>query len=237
MSFENKLDRPLLPETPRDRLGPLIREEVYLEDRTFSLTRPGESDRLLDDPTVRANFEADEYMPYWADLWPGARMLGKYLLRQSWPPGLVALEVGCGLGLPGVVALSLGMRVIFSDYDATALHFAAQNARDNGFDNFETLQMDWRFPPPGLKVPLLLASDVIYEMRNVGPLIGLVKRVLAQDGVCLLTDQDRVPAHHFRATLESEGLPYTTQLVRAGEPGGRRVKGTLYRITLPEAGA
>src|SRR5262245_55850963 len=170
MSFENKLDRPLLPETPRDRLGPLIREEIYLEDRTFSLTRPGESDRLLDDPTVRAHFEADEYMPYWADLWPGARMLGKYLLRQHWPAGLVVLEVGCGLGLPGVVALSLGMRVIFSDYDATALHFAAQNARDNGLDNFETLQMDWRFPPPGLKVPLLLASDVIYEMRNVGPL-------------------------------------------------------------------
>jgi len=233
MSFENKLDRPLLVETPRDALGPLVRETVILEGREFFISRPGQSDKLLDHPTVREHFAADEYMPYWADLWPGARMLGKTLLREpSWPPGLTALEVGCGLGLPGVVALSLGMRVIFSDYDATALHFAAENARDNGLTNFETLPMDWRFPPSGLKVPLLLASDLIYEMRNVGPLIQLVKKVLAPGGECLLTDQDRVPMHHFRQTLQDEGLNFTMQMVRAGEPGGRRVKGTLYRIRL-----
>jgi predicted nicotinamide N-methyase len=233
MSFENKLDRPLLPETPRESLGPLVRETVIMEGRSYTIVRPGESDRLLDDPTVRSNFALDEYMPYWADLWPGARMLSKALLRQSWPAGLTALEVGCGLGLPGVVALSLGMRVIFSDYDATALQFAADNARLNGFDNFELLQMDWRFPPPELRVPLLLASDLIYEMRNVAPLIQIVKKVLEPGGQCLLTDQDRVPAHHFRETLAAEGLSYTTELARAGEPGGRRLKGTLYRITLP----
>jgi predicted nicotinamide N-methyase len=231
MSFENKLDRPLLPRTPRESLGPLVREPVIVEGRTFFISHPGQSDRLLDDPTVRSHFALDEYMPYWADLWPGARMLAKNLLRQTWPAGLVALEIGCGLGLPGVVALSLGLRVVFSDYDATALDFAADNARDNGFSDFETLQMDWRFPPDGLRVPLLLASDLIYEMRNVGPLVQLVKKVLEPGGVCLLTDQDRVPAHHFRATLEAEGLPFTTQMMRAGEPGGHRVKGTLYRIS------
>jgi len=234
MSFENKLDRPLLPETPRAILGEPIRETVILEGRDYFITRPDQSDKLLDDPTVRSNFALDEYMPYWADLWPGARMLGKSLLKEkSWPPGLKALEVGCGLGLPGIVALSLGMRVIFSDYDATALHFAAENARDNGFENFETLQMDWRFPPPDLKVPLLLASDLIYEMRNVGPLLQLIKKVLAPGGECLLTDQDRLPMNHFRESLANEGLSFTMQLVRAGEPGGRRSKGTLYRIKLP----
>jgi predicted nicotinamide N-methyase len=232
MSFENKLDRPLLPETPRDSLGALVRETVLLEGRSFTITRPGQSDKLLDLPVVRSNHELDEYMPYWAELWPGARMLGKVLLRETWPTGLTALELGCGLGLPGVVALSLGMRVFFSDYDATALHFAAENARDNGFTQFETLQMDWRFPPGDLKVPLILASDLIYEMRNVEPLVWLVKKVLAPGGTCLLTDQDRVPMHHFRDTLQREGLVYSTQMVRAGEPGGRRLKGTLYRICL-----
>jgi predicted nicotinamide N-methyase len=233
MNFENKLDRPLLVETPRASLGELVRETVILEGREFFISRPGQSDRLLDDPTVRDHFIRDEYMPYWADLWPGARMLGKTLLKEpSWPTGLIALEVGCGLGLPGIVALSLGMRVIFSDYDATALHFAAENARDNGQTNFETLPMDWRFPPPDLKVPLLLASDLIYELRNVGPLIQLVKSVLAPGGECLLTDQDRMPMNHFRQTLQDEGLTFTMQMVRAGEPGGRRVKGTLYRIRL-----
>jgi predicted nicotinamide N-methyase len=234
MTPENSPDGPMLPATPRESLGPLVREQVFVDGHTLVLTRPGESERLLDCPTVRCHNLKDDYMPYWADLWPGARMLAKYLLRQQWPAGMPALEVGCGLGLAGIAALKGGLRVVFSDYDATALAFAAENARANGFTDFETLQMDWRYPPPGRKVPLLLAADVIYEMRNVAPLVALMKQVLAPGGVCLLTDQDRIPAQHFRDTLEAEGLPYATQMLRAGEPGGRRFKGTLYRITLGE---
>jgi hypothetical protein len=51
-----------------------------------------------------------------------------------------------------------------------------------------------------------------------------------------LTDQDRVPSHVLRETLAAQGLPFTTQMVRDGEPGGRRVKGTLYRIQWPAQG-
>src|SRR5262249_8725690 len=160
-------DRPPLPETPWEALGPLIRETVIVEGQTFLLHRPGESDRLLDHPTIRSAFAADEYMPYWADLWPAARMLAKVLLRATWPAGLPTLEVGCGLGLPGIVALSRGLRVTFSDYDATALRFAADNARLNGHDDFELLRMDWRYPPADRQWPLVLASDLIYEIRNV----------------------------------------------------------------------
>ncbi len=158
-------------------------------------------------------------------------MLAKAILREPWPAGLEALEVGCGLGLPGIAALAMGLRVTFSDYDATALRFAADNARLNGFDNFELLQLDWRAPPAGLRKPVVLASDLIYELRNVAPLVGLIKHVLLPGGVCLLTDQDRVPSHVLRETLTEQGLAFTTQPMRAGEPGGRRVKGTLYRIT------
>jgi predicted nicotinamide N-methyase len=219
-----------MPQTPLDALGPLVREPVIVEDRTFVISRPGESDRLLDHPSVRSAFAADEYMPYWADLWPAARMLAKAILREPWAPGQRALEIGCGLGLPGVAALAAGLRVTFSDYDATALRFAADNARANGLKDFDTLQMDWRYPPDDLQYPVLLASDLIYEMRNVAPLVALIKKMLEPGGVCLLTDQDRVPSHVLRDTLTAEGLPFTTKVMRAGEPGGRRLKGTLYRI-------
>ncbi len=222
-----------LPETPIDALGPLIQETVIVEKRSFLIGRPSDSDKLLDHPEIQAAFEKDEYMPYWADLWPAARMLAKYLVKQNWPPRLSALEVGCGLGLPGIVALALGMRVTFSDYDVTALRYAADNARANGFNDFELLPMDWRKPPADRRFSLILAADLIYEMRNVAPLVALIKQLLTPEGVCLLTDQDRVPSHVLRDTLTAEGMPFTTQMLRAGEPGGRRVKGTLYRITQP----
>jgi predicted nicotinamide N-methyase len=218
------------PEQVLDRLGPLTRERVRVEGRSFFIIRPAQADHLLDVPAIRSAFLADEYMPYWTDLWPAARMLAKAVLRERWQPGLEALEIGCGLGLPGIAALAAGLRVTFSDYDATALRFAADNARLNGFEDFRTLQLDWRYPPAGLVFPVLLGADLIYELRNVEPLVKLIKTVLAPAGLCLLTDQDRVPAVALREALQEHGLDYTTRLMRAGEPGGRRFKGTLYRI-------
>lgn len=212
-------------------LGPSVRETVLIEGRTYRIDRPGQSDKLLDHPAVQSAFEVDEYMPYWADLWPASRMLGKAILRGMWTPGTEALEIGCGLGLPGVVALSVGLRVTFSDYDPCALRFAANNARLNGFEDFRTLLLDWRNPPADLRVPLVLGSDLIYEHRNVEPLVNLIKTILLPGGQCWLTDQDRVPFYTWRETLTAQGLSFTTQIARAGEPGGRRLKGTLYQIT------
>jgi predicted nicotinamide N-methyase len=229
-----------MPVTPPEAVGEVVREHVLIEDRDFLIERPAASDTLLDHPAVRAAFAADEYMPYWADLWPAARMLAKVIVREPWPvppsgERLHALEIGCGLGLPGITAMAVGLRVTFSDYDATALAFAADNARLNGHDAFDTLQMDWRYPPHNLRVPVVLASDLVYAMVNIDPLVKLIARVLAPGGLCLLTDQDRVPSHFLREALRDVGLTYTTQTVRAGEPGGRRSKGTLYRVTRPVA--
>ena len=225
---------PLAPPTPEqilEQLGPVIHEKVIVEGQTFLIGRPEHSDRLLDQPAVWTAFDADEYMPYWADLWPAARMLAKIIKHEAWTPGTPALEIGCGLGLPGIVALSRGLQVTFSDYDPCALRFAADNARLNGYESFGLMQLDWRHPPEGLRMPVILASDLIYELRNVVPLVEFVSKVLAPGGVCLLTDQDRIPSQALRATLAEERLSFTTQVLKAGEPGGRRLKGTLYRIT------
>lgn len=223
-------ESPHLPATPAEAVGPITKEAVLVDKRVFHFCRPAESHHLLDDPYVREAFSKDEFMPYWTDIWPASRMLAKVLHRSEWPPGLLALEIGCGLGLPGVVALAKGMEVIFSDYDATALRFAADNAKLNGFDRFRTLQMDWRFPPDDLQVPLILAADLIYELRNIEPLVLLIKKMLLPDGFCLLADPDRLPASLMREALAEARLVWTTKMVRAGEPGGKRIKGTVYRI-------
>src|SRR5262245_18785160 len=189
---------PHFPETPADMLGPPIRETVIIDDHIFLIDRPSESDRLLDHPAIRSAFSTDEYMPYWADLWPASRMLARAVLRESWPQGLTALEIGCGLGLPGVAALARGIKVIFSDCDLTAMQFAARNAKLNGHSNFELLPIDWRFPPNDFQVSLILASDLVYERRHVDPLVAFIATVLAPNGLCLLTDQDRPPAPYLR---------------------------------------
>jgi predicted nicotinamide N-methyase len=225
---------PSLPLTPADAIPGTVRERVILGPTTFLIDRPENSDDMLDHPVIRAAFDRDEYMPYWADLWPSARMLAKAILAETWPAGLTALEVGCGLGLPGIAALARGLRVIFSDYDATAVRFAASNARINGFEDFVERPFDWRDPPADLRVDVLLASDLIYEARNVDPLIDLMLRVLVPGGLGLWTDQDRKPAADLRAALDRLGWYYETRMMRAGAPGGPRIEGTLYRVRRPQ---
>lgn len=226
---------PPLPATPDDALGELVREAVVIDGHRFLIDRPADPDRLLDHPATRAAFARDEYMPYWCDLWPAARMLAKAILRHDWPPGLQALELGCGLGLPGVAAMKKGMHVTFSDYDATALRFAADNARINGCTQFELLPFDWR-SPPDRRFPLVLASDLIYEARNVEPVVAVLEKLLAPDGECWLTDQDRKPAELLRRQLQDAGFRFEMEALRAGQPASPgqpaplRVKGTLYRI-------
>src|SRR5687767_4610151 len=106
------------PDVVLPRLGPPVVETMLVGDQAFLIQKPSSSD----------NAALSNYVPFWADLWPGARMLAKVIQQESWSPGIEALELGCGLGLPGIVALARGLKVTFSDHDPSALRFAAENA-------------------------------------------------------------------------------------------------------------
>jgi len=223
-------DGPFLLETPRDAFGPMVKERVIVAGRAFVIHRPDQSKKIMNHPSVQASFYANEYLPYWTDLWPAARMLAKVILLEPWTPGTPALEIGCGLGLAGIAAMSQGLKVTFADCDAGALRFSAQNARANHFHNFRQLQLDWRRPPSDLSFPIILASDLAYELRNLTPLARFIKKVLRPGGICLMTDPDRPLAPRLREELAYESLDFTTEFARVSVPGGPRVKGTLYRI-------
>ena len=103
-------------------------ESVRVGERVYDLLRPSNGDALLDDPRVIGRFERDEYLPYWATLWPAALFLADVV--AAWGPVVTdgarpeVLELGCGLGLAGLVALGLGYCIVLSDYDEDALAFA-----------------------------------------------------------------------------------------------------------------
>ena len=93
--------------------GPVVVSSFRLAGREVRVVRPGDPDRLLDDPDVLAWNRRDDYMPYWAFLWPGAVMLAEAVAREPMAAGTRALEIGCGLGLAGLVGLARGLRVAF----------------------------------------------------------------------------------------------------------------------------
>ncbi|MDB5307487.1 MAG: methyltransferase protein [Gemmataceae bacterium] len=221
---------PRIHATPPEAVGETVRETVTVEGHTFRIDRPADPNRVFAHPAVRAAQAADEYLPHWVNLWPAARMLAGAIVREPWEAPLGVLEVGCGLGLAGIAALARGLTVTFSDVDETALQFAADNARLNGFADFRTVPVDIRCPSDDMKYPVVIGSDLIYQDRLVTPLVDLLGAVLAPGGVCLITDPDRPDRKRFQWQLQEAGFAMDADPVRLDDASREVATGTLYRI-------
>jgi len=218
--------------------GPVIVTTLELSGRSIRLARPADPDRLLDAPVVIDWNRRDEYMPYWAYLWPAAFLLADAVAREPWPPpaansgALVALEIGCGLGLGGLVALARGLHVQFTDYDRAPLEFVLRSAAENGFDptRFTVRRLDWRALPDE-RFSLILGADVIYEARLVPLVANLLGTLLAPDGLGLIASPHRAAAGAFPAAVASAGLACRAEPATSQTESGRSINGTVYRIT------
>ncbi len=149
-------------------------------------------------------FERDERIPYWADLWPSARALARHLLDAPAPAGRV-LELGCGVALPSLALLSRGADVVATDYYHAALGFAQANAARNGLPALRAAPLDWRDEPALGRFPLVVAADVLYERRNAEALAALLPRVVEDGGAFLLADPGRTYLADFRARMRADG--------------------------------
>ncbi|MBN1345055.1 MAG: methyltransferase domain-containing protein [Phycisphaerae bacterium] len=203
---------------------------VDLSGRSLDLVGPANEDDLLESPDVQARFEADEYLPYWGQLWPSAVMLAAFVLQDQLGSGRSALEIGCGLGLVALGARLAGWNVLATDYDETALAFTRENARRNDLGPVQTRLLDWRHPMVTQRFDRILASDVLYERRNHEPVISLINHLLAGGGIALISDPNRKMAAGFVEMLRRAGLSCQTTSTHAYQPYGRYVKGTIYRV-------
>jgi predicted nicotinamide N-methyase len=174
------------------------------------VTRIADFEKLLEflDPIT---FAEDERLPYWAELWPAAVAMAHYVIQRLPVTGRRVLELGCGLGLVGIVAALRGARVLRTDYEADALAFARHNAHRNGCQQARFQLMDWRYPTLRRRYDYILASDVIYEARNFGPLVALLRRYLARGGTAVFSEPGRVNAVPFFALVRQHGFTCETE--------------------------
>ncbi|MDX1941417.1 MAG: 50S ribosomal protein L11 methyltransferase [Saprospiraceae bacterium] len=153
----------------------------------------------------------DERIPYWAELWPAAIGLSEHLVKSNViKPGMTVLEIGCGLGLPGIIATKLGANVILTDYLEEALTFAKCNSELNNLNEIKFNIMDWRNPSPILAADIILASDITYEKRFFEFLPNAFRTLCKPGGSIIVSDPDREAAKDFFDSIENEG--FTKQL-------------------------
>jgi predicted nicotinamide N-methyase len=152
------------------------------------------------------NPEDDDQIPYWAELWPASRGLAQYIWEQVDFNGDKVLELGAGLGLPGLVAACKGARVTISDYQPEALKIASRNALRNGIEGVVFELGDWRDWPLREKFDWIIGSDVLYNPRS-NPYVGrILLGNLAASGQLLFAHPGRQATLSFLGELVASGF-------------------------------
>lgn len=206
--------------------------DFVLAGTTLKITLPAAPDAFLDDPEVLAANRRDDYMPYWSYVWPTSLETAVAVLEHDWPAGTQTLEIGAGIALTGLAALSRGLAVTFSDYDSRAIDLALHNARQNHIDQRAAgLLMDWR-QPLDRQFPVIFGCDVIYERQNHRPILGLLEKMLAKSGEAWISDPGRFHADAFLELLADS--PFTARrrlLEREPYPGRPAGTTNLWVVT------
>ncbi len=162
---------------------------------------------LVSDP------EDDDKIPYWAELWPAARGLARYIWEKVNFGGATVLELGAGLGLPGLVAARKEGRVTISDYQPDALNIASRNAERNGIPIEGFKLADWRDFTLQEQFDWIIGSDVLYNPRS-NPYIGrILSRNLAPHGQLLFAHPGRKATFDFLQELAAAGFKEEQQAV------------------------
>ncbi|MDN3636080.1 methyltransferase domain-containing protein [Neolewinella lacunae] len=214
------------------------RRTFSLGPYTLQLDTVADSEALLDALIARGASDPDyqdEVLPYWADLWHSALALGEYVATadQDWPNTRV-IELGCGLGLPGIAAVLRGGKVTFTDYVTDALDFARHNlALNQANAQAAFLRLDWRDPPQDVQYDLVLAADVAYESRFFQPLYHTIHRLLVPGGECWLTEPGRKIAREFLEGFSAAGFAVLGEVFTTVALNGTEQRVRLVRLRKP----
>ena len=211
---------------------PLELHEVEIAGRRWQIEAVRDQDALL------AAAEAFAHPPYGLLLWESAVALGHLLARLGRPQleGRKVLDLGCGVGLPGLVAAGLGAVVVAADHEPLALGVASANARRNGIPPLRQIAADWRTWDLAERFDIILGADLGYETAMHGPLRRILTGNLAVGGRLLLADPGRQQMLELLADLDAAdgfeiGLDTTLVPDAAGLPHRPPVLVTLATAT------
>jgi predicted nicotinamide N-methyase len=157
-------------------------------------------------------------LPYGVALWPAAIALAHDVAsRADALRGKSVLELGAGTGLPGIVAASLGARVVQTDRDELAMSACKRNCERNKVENVEHRLADWMSWEDAGRYDWIIGSDIIYGVELHPYLRRIFESNLAPGGRVLLSDPFRAVSLGLLETMEEAGWSVTLSKWSVGE--------------------
>ena len=164
---------------------------------SIKLEQVADVEKLVDEITDD-EFNQDERLPYWAEVWPSAMALAEYILsNQNEFRHKNAIELGCGIGLVGIAATLAAANVTFSDYEKDALNFTENNYFLNFGKGAKAILLDWRNPNHNIHYEIVIAADILYEKRFLEPVYNTLNKLVKENGRVYIAEPNRTIAKSF----------------------------------------
>ncbi len=174
---------------------------------------------------------------YWNRLWPSELALSKFLIQEYFPEKLTGkdvLEIGCGVGLAGVVAAQLGAFTTFSDMVPIALEGVKETCQLNQIQQFDTCTLDWHSSfHPSQQYDLVIGSEIFYDTKNLPGIVNVLNTTMKPGGQAFFCDPNRLGLstieYHFQEhfTMSVEQYPLDESLRK--RTGGGKI-GYIYKL-------
>ena len=211
------------PPLLRTTIGDFTLQEYRLSlgDRSWSFMHTGSVVTLAQEQDYLGREQAR--LPYGAMLWPSSIALAHDVFaRREQLTGKRLLELGAGTGLPGIVAASLGARVLQIDRNTVALHLCRMKAERNAASHAEVRDADWESFQADAPFDLILGADVLYAPAMHDPLLAICDAHLAPGGTVLFADPLREASLSMLERMQHAGYRVSFARWSVGVDSGAR---------------
>jgi len=177
-------------------------EPFKVRDVRLNLLKITDLEEILDGKDPLQDVSA---FPFWIRLWEAAIVLSEFVVAQTFADGARVLELGAGLGAPGLTAAACGCAVTLSDYEEMILDFERVSAAASGLETVECCMLDWLNPPPMEKFDVILGAEILFRDEFFQPLLNIIGAALKPGGVVYLAhDVRRKSLQPFLKMAEKE---------------------------------
>jgi predicted nicotinamide N-methyase len=192
---------------------PTINKSRKYADKVFIVEAIRDLDEAIDiicnemTPEEQLDPFAEDLCPYFGILWPSSEGLAEFIASN---PKLVknkkVLELGCGLGLPSLVASHLGADVLATDFHPDVESYFQRNCRHSSIAcNYERL--NWRTSGTHIgEFDVVMGSDVLYESKHPSEIARGLLSYVKDGGTIILSDPGRSYLQQFINSMNAQGI-------------------------------
>ncbi|MEO5947036.1 MAG: methyltransferase [Chitinophagaceae bacterium] len=143
-----------------------------------------------------------QHTPYWAQVWHAA--IGLCIFLQQHPEYIknrTVLELGAGLGLPGIVAAATAKDICISDKSPEVIAIVQQSVLHHQLNNVSCKVIDWNDIDAVPVSEVVLLSDINYEPDAFAALTKMIVHFLDNNCTIILCTPQRLMGKAFVESL------------------------------------